>query len=359
MRIAFLGDIALVGRYDLRSNPAALQRLEALRELLQGFDLVAANLESPLTWRTSSWVPKSMHLRSDPRNVEVLQHLGVRCVSLANNHMNDFGRRGIDETIAVLEENQIDWFGVDDRTVTVEHGSDRLGLAGFCCLSTNGTGYQSSAGTGIGLLTRDRLARQLTDDRAAGVFSVLSCHWGREHTHYPNPEHIALAHSLATQGPFILHGHHPHVIQGVEKRNGSLVAYSLGNCLFDDLESINGRWRLRQGPDNRKSIVLGVEIRDRAIVRQMTVGFEEDGVSLSDLQALADEYSSGLSSAVDVGRYESSRQTEMDTASDEKFGRRDLRWLLSRLNYHSIGARLSALPRQRRYRAIKEGFWDA
>jgi len=358
MRIAFLGDIALVGKYDLRSNESACHRLQALRDYLLGFDLVVANLESPFTTKTRSWVPKSMHLRSNPVNVKLLEFLGIGAVSLANNHVNDFGRRGVDETIAALEAHGIQWFGVDGRSVTISGGDARVTLSGFCCLTTNGTGYQTSDPSGIAVLTREALVTRLEADREADSFSVFSCHWGQEHTHLPNPEHIALVRSLAGSGPFVVHGHHPHVIQGVEQFGDSLVAYSLGNCLFDDLRSIAGGWTLRQSPENRKSFVLAVEIIDGAIASSEAVGFEdaEAGIRFCDIENLMTDYNQGLNEARDPERYESLRAQQVSAARGDKFGPRDLRWLLSRLNYHSIGSRLAAAPRRWRYRAVREGF---
>ena len=358
MRIALLGDIALVGKYDLQQNPNAAARLSVMSEFLHGFDLVVANLESPLTTRTSSIVPKSMHIRSDPRNVDLLAYLGVHAVSLANNHINDFGRRGIDDTIAVLERSNIGWYGVDGRALTMERGGDRVSLSGFCCLSANGTGYQTSGVRGVGLLTKDQLIRQMSVDRDMGAFSVLSCHWGREHTHYPNPEHVWLMRSLEDVGPFLVHGHHPHVLQGVERRKDSLVAYSLGNCIFDDLESITRQWRLEQTRDNKRSMVLAVEIHDGWIRGHEAIGFEDadEGLVFRDVSVALERYVQGLDGIAELVEYEALRQAEVSAERTRKFGRKDLRWWLSRLNYYSIGSRLTALPRQRRYNAVRREF---
>ncbi len=358
MRIALLGDIALVGKYDVEKNPAATLLLKELKDFLRGFDLVIANLESPLTARMWSLIPKSMHVRSSPNSVRLLNYLGVHAVSLANNHINDFGRRGIDETIAILEQNNIDWYGVDGRTVTVARRGERVNLSGFCCLSTNGTGYQSSTDRGVGVLTRDRLRQQLSADRDADAFSIFSCHWGSEHTHFPNPEHVALMHGLDGEGSFLIHGHHPHVIQGIEQRNDSLIAYSLGNCLFDDLTSITGQWSLRQTLNNKRSFVLAVEIENHAIVNYETVAFEDcdSGVVIREYEDSVERYSRELGRFTDSARYQAFRQEEMAAERADKFGRKDARWWLSRLNYYSIGSRMTALPRQQRYKAVQREF---
>ena len=70
MRIAFLGDIAFLGQFDKKIHQDAEQRLKYLKEELSGYDYIIANLETPLTSRNSTMICKSMHLKSDPCNVE-------------------------------------------------------------------------------------------------------------------------------------------------------------------------------------------------------------------------------------------------------------------------------------------------
>lgn len=359
MRVALLGDLALVGRYDLWNSPAAAGRLKELGSHLSEFDLVIGNLESPLTTRRNTFIPKSMHLYSHPESARLLSILNVGAVNLANNHIHDFGRAGIDQTITALSEVGVDWFGIDGRSLQVALGGERLALSGFACLSTNGTGYGCHGGRGVNLLTREALERQLNEDRAAGAFSVLSLHWGQEHTHLPNPEHLRLARSLARSERFLVHGHHPHVLQGVEAVGESLISYSLGNCLFDDCDSLDGRKHLRQLPHNRRSIVIEVELVGGRIQNHHYTGFEDTdhGIILSEapVQEVM-EYSESLSLIDDPVAYRRIRQDEISATRAEKFGARDMAWLQSRLNYHSVGARITAVPGQLLYRRLQRGF---
>lgn len=63
---------------------------------------------------------------------------------------------------------------------------------------------------------------------------MVLLHWGMEHYHYPCPQHRSAAVMLAEAGVDLVIGHHPHVVQGVEKIDKSLVAYSLENFMFDE-----------------------------------------------------------------------------------------------------------------------------
>jgi len=65
-------------------------------------------------------------------------------------------------------------------------------------------------------------------------YVILSLHWGTELSEYPSPEQVALAHSLIDAGVDVILGHHPHVLQGIERYNSGLIFYSLGNFIFDN-----------------------------------------------------------------------------------------------------------------------------
>lgn len=83
-----------------------------------------------------------MHLRSDIENGTILKELGINAVSLANNHVYDFGRKGVEETISELDRLNILWYGIDGKTVYTEVCGQKIALSGFCCYSTNGVNYK-------------------------------------------------------------------------------------------------------------------------------------------------------------------------------------------------------------------------
>jgi len=109
--------------YDITKNPNAKIRLNNLSKKLKEYDYVVGNLESPLTNSEHSLVSKSMHLRSATENVELLKHLNINAVSLANNHIFDFGKKGMNETIKTLEDNRIERVEVDKKYLVKEINS--------------------------------------------------------------------------------------------------------------------------------------------------------------------------------------------------------------------------------------------
>ena len=359
MKLAFLGDVALVGKYDLTNNPKARERLRPLADKLKSYDYVIANLETPLTEKKSSWIPKSMHLRSSVRNAELLKFLHINAVSLSNNHIYDFGTKGIQDTIKNLDKVGIEWFGVNSKSLNKKIKNNNICISGFCCYSTNGAGYaHKNKYFGINVLTWKNIADQISKDIKNGALSIFSIHWGREHTNYPNYEHVCLAKKITTLKEVIIHGHHPHIIQGVQKVNNSLVAYSLGNCLFDDCTNINGNFTVKQNEHNKTSFLLEVSIEKDKILDYKTIGFKDEdvGISFHDINSFIHKISTPLENIQDVGQYNLQRNEQINRTLLSKFGRHDFKWLMSRLNYYSLGARVTAIVRKRKYKEEAKQF---
>jgi len=353
MKIAFVGDIALIGKYDITKNPNAKIRLNNLSKKLKEYDYVVGNLESPLTNRDHTLICKSMHLRSAPKNVELLKDLNINAVSLANNHIFDFGKKGMNETIKILEDNGIEWFGVDKKYLLKEIKDEKVSFSGFCCYSTNGAGYRKKKGIrGVNPLTSESIIEQIHSDEKNNAYSIFSFHWGHEHTNFPNPEHVSLVNKLTLIRDMLVVGHHPHVIQGIQKINNSFVAYSLGNCLFDDAVSITGRWMLKQIPENKKSFILEVEIIDGALTNVGYVGFIDDDIEGLKFYDIKDEIkliSEPLEKDLLGKEYEKMRNNQISKSLESKFGKRDWKWLISRLNYYSICARIKGRFMRKKY----------
>lgn len=359
MKIAFLGDIALIGKYNLAENPNGKERLEKLRTKLLEFDYIVANLESPLTSREKTFVCKSMHLKSDPINVDILKYLNINAVSLANNHIYDYGKKGMQETLDTLNKNNIEWFGLNSISLKKEILGEKIALSGFCCLSTNGSGYDySNSGNGINVLRIEEVIKQFDQDKKDNSLSLLSIHWGEEHTNYPNYEHIKLTEFLRTKKDAIITGHHPHIIQGIQKNENSLVAYSLGNCLFDDCLSINKKFAVKQNESNKKSFILEVNIEKEKITSYKCHGFkdEEKGIAFFDISQEMKQISNVVNNIEEPNIYQELRSKQILETRKEKFGDKDINWILNKMNYYSVGAKIMSKIRRRKYLIEKDKF---
>lgn len=352
MKIALLGDIALIGNYDLSINQGAYYRLRSLKKELEKFDFVVANLESPLTSVIETLIPKSMHLRSNPINVDILKYLNIDAVTIANNHINDFGKNGIRETIKILDSNNIQWYGINGKSLRIEMEGVKISFSGYCCLSSNPTGKD------VNILDYEQVTRSLEDDKKDGYRSILSFHWGREHSNYPNSEHISLVRKITSLYDVVIHGHHPHVIQPILKFNRSIVAFSLGNCIFDDMLSHNKKKIVRQNSDNKISYILGIRfVNEQTSFDTQGIIDGNLGIDTFNASEIICGYNDEFMKYVDTDDYSLKRDEKYRVTINEKFGKRNIRWFISNINYHTIFSRLLGFVKARKYAKKKKNFY--
>ena len=335
MKIAFLGDIAIFKNGMLKDEKWNI-RLAKVREKLSQFDMVIANLEVPLTDCSKTRVCKGIHLKSDKEIIEILKYLNITGVCLANNHICDFGIKGMQDTLELLDKAQIGYFGINNKSWMVKVGNNQLAFHGFCCYSSNGAKYISSKQVkGVNPLTKSAIVAALEEDKKNGCLSIISVHWGDEYSSLPNEKQVEFLHVLSEQYTFILHGHHAHVMQGIEYNNHSLLGYNLGNFCFDEcISPINPKLIIKQSPLNRESYILSVEVQNNKIVAWETIGIYYDNfIQIIDNQEKIKVLSSKISHCKEM-LY---KQESLDIISKQKQNNlvsHNFSWLLSNLNYY-------------------------
>ncbi|MBN1641199.1 MAG: CapA family protein [Anaerolineae bacterium] len=224
-----------------------------------GRDLVVANLESPLTGLPQ--VRQGYDLRAPPEAVAALRSAGFSAVSLANNHALDAGADGLRETVwTVRQAGIVPWLeGVPTSTVqaptsTVQAPTSTVQAPTSTVQAPTST-VQAPTSTVqapdvLGLALDDSVvpvdvgaaAAVVASAAAQGKAVVVSIHWGGEYQAEPSARQRALARALAEAGATVIAGHGPHVLQRVEWVGETLVAYSLGNALFDQRYPLDCRW---------------------------------------------------------------------------------------------------------------------
>jgi poly-gamma-glutamate capsule biosynthesis protein CapA/YwtB (metallophosphatase superfamily) len=222
--IALAGDVML-GRGVAQSHAQGGWdcTLAALAPCAVEADIAFANLESPLT--SASLIEDTYDLRAPPDAGLALLRAGFSVVSLANNHIRDAGVQGVQDTRRSLGAIGVHPVGPDEGPwKTIVNGRS---LSWFAFDDT------------LRPLEIENLHVKLKSQRTSADLIVVSIHWGNELEAVPNARQRQLAMELATAGADIIVGHHPHVLQPIEWIWGSgrgrptLVAFSLGNALFD------------------------------------------------------------------------------------------------------------------------------
>lgn len=202
--------------YQMKNDPGYF--FQNVKDIFTADDLTVANMEGTLT-TSNDRQQKTFAFKGDPSYTEILTRGGVEATNLANNHSHDYGDQSYEDTIQYLEAAGITTFGYD-RTAVMDVKGIKVGLIGI---------YELKDGLGRQQQVIDTI--QEVKDQGAQVI-VVSFHWGTEKSNVPDDIQKTLAHLAVDQGADLVVGHHPHVLQGIEKYQGKNIVYSLGNFCF-------------------------------------------------------------------------------------------------------------------------------
>ena len=360
MRIALLGDIALFGNISVKNNPSIGDYFSDVAYFLKKFDYVVGNLESPFSLAKKKKGAKSAYLCSDVEDVKVLKYLGVDAVTLANNHMFDYGKEGFETTKTVLNENGIAFFGTEGKQHKLIKDDNKIAFTGFCCYSTNPQQCVQNGNYGVNEYNLEKTKEILKENHKNGYLNIVAIHAGLEHVNYPSLDHIHAARQLARECTFIYYGHHPHVVQGVEKIDKSIIAYSLGNFCFDDVyASTSKKPILELSENNRSSYVLEIEIENNNILSYHTtpiyIGKDKIHVGKGTTEDMLKKYSAPLNE-LSVIEYEKLRNNEITTYFGKRISQRNLIWYLKRIRLRYIRLYISNKQNLKKYKECVSKF---
>ena len=229
VRITFLGDCTLGGEEKsqnlYRGFVKTVERngyawpFRNLTALTAQDDLTVANLEGVISDRELNKVSKEFNFRGSTAYTEILKEGSVECVTLANNHSHDYDRAGYEDTVRALEDAGVAYFGTD--SIAVWRNDDGL-MIGFLGVSGSLSGSRARS--------YEEQAQVLKSMGCAAVITVM--HTGTEYETEPDGYQRQVVNRALSCGTDLIIGHHPHVVQGYEVRDGVPVVYSLGNCVF-------------------------------------------------------------------------------------------------------------------------------
>jgi len=237
MRMIACGDIALCkGIESMILSREQGELAKDFRSIFHEADIFLANVECPLTDSESPAWDYFPTLKGKRDVGRILGDLGVTIASLANNHIADYGLRGLEDTISVLEEQGIAWVGAGwapeeaSEPLIIDKGDCKIGILALAQPEISAA-KRGKWGAGVleydaAIKTMERLAREVD-------VAIAYLHFGVEFFEYPTPHQVRFSRSLIDHGALLVLGHHPHVPQGYEHYKNGFIAYSLGNFIFD------------------------------------------------------------------------------------------------------------------------------
>ena len=233
-----LGEPLLINKRTLRQDTTAL--LKHIEPYFSAADIVGVNLETQIIdGPLPVSLPKSVTFYSPTALLDALKSSGVSYVALGNNHMYDYGKQGLVQTLQALQKSGLgsSGAGLNEQGARLPHrlkvGTNQYSLFSYVGWAGGFEPNQVASGNkgGAALGTLDILQADLA---AAGSDAiVLQYHGGLEYASHPSMIEKTRLRGAVDAGADLVLAHHPHVLQGFELYQNKLIAYSMGNFLFD------------------------------------------------------------------------------------------------------------------------------
>ncbi len=200
------------------------------------------NLECSITDEPCG-VPGKVNLKASNSFIKATFGAGPLAVCVANNHIFDYGKNGFVDTIGVLDEQGVPYFGAGhlsdnySNPFLVEINSVTVAVLAYVCKSTS-PAVAGNSGHGLAIIDIDLIAADIDKANAIGAERIVVVfHWGAEHVHKAKYDDIVIARRTVDLGADLVVGHHAHCIQNHEIYKGVHIFYGLGNCLFPDFSA--------------------------------------------------------------------------------------------------------------------------
>lgn len=295
-----VGDIMLAGKWKpiLRSKGYD-HPFTAVRPELASGDINLANLESPIATGGSEFTSKQFRFRAEPAVAKAIRQAGFNLVTLANNHSMDFGGEALAETLRHLDSVGIAWVGAganlgEVRTMVLYTiKGKKIAFLGYSLTQPiEFFASQTRPGTAPGyekLVTAD-----VANARRQADYVVVSFHWGKEASDTVQAYQRNAAHNAINAGADVVIGHHPHVLQGIERYKQGIIFYSLGNFAFASKSTtadVSALIRLRLDDKQRTAEILPLDVLHRRVGFQprLLSGARADSV-IEKLRALSSPF---------------------------------------------------------------------
>jgi poly-gamma-glutamate capsule biosynthesis protein CapA/YwtB (metallophosphatase superfamily) len=265
-----VGDLMLARDIiTLMDENGSVYPFSAVKELLEDADITIANMEGTFTERGAQ-ASKFYTFRTPPLHARGLAEAGIDVVSLGNNHAMDFGAQGLQDTLDALEAAGVlhGGAGANHQAARAPVFMEKNGLR-LAFLSYNAVSEATFAGPnsyGVANAETAAITQDVAGAKASTDLVIVSLHAGTEYVDTPTAQQSILARAAIDAGAVLVLGHHAHVLQGIQEYNGGLIAYGLGNFVFDldsgDLATL--------GPRPFQTMVLRLELSHEGVEKVVT-----------------------------------------------------------------------------------------
>ncbi len=268
------GDVMIGGRWEkVLSKDDYFHAFERISPELKKGDITLVNLEAPLTRRGKEYTDKKYRFRVNPKAAGALKKSGITAVTLANNHIMDFGEEGLADTIRLLDEQGIEHVGAGvnlaaaRKPLIKDIRGTKVGILGYSLVMPVEF-WAGEKRPGTAPLREKLLLEDIAKLKKQVSILIVTVHWGEEGKTRLRPYQPRFARMMIDAGADAVIGHHPHILQGAEKYKRGIIFYSLGNFAFAHKSRIALRTmmvRLRFDGERRTAELVPININHRDV----------------------------------------------------------------------------------------------
>lgn len=246
--IGYAGDVSLADNWTIMPHYNSKGKgvfdilSKEMVDYINNLDWMIINSEFAFSNRGEPIPNKLYTFRAKTDNVGVYEEMGIDMVTLANNHVYDYGKDAFFDTLNTLKSNNIPYIGagIDDKEAQDAY---YLVINGYKISFLNATRAEkyiltpeaTSSSEGVfRCYDPNRLVERIKEEKEKSDYVVAIVHWGKENTHELENVQKETGRLYIDSGADMVIGHHAHMLQGVEFYKGKLIAYNLGNFIFND-----------------------------------------------------------------------------------------------------------------------------
>jgi poly-gamma-glutamate synthesis protein (capsule biosynthesis protein) len=232
IKLLFVGDIFI-------KNPKPKRLIsEELLELIKKHDISSCNFEGPVIVKGATSIPKvGSYLSQHNDSPDIVISSGFNLINLANNHIYDYGDKGLKATLKSLNDVKYLGAGVNFeeayRELVINLKGKKIAFVSYCESDFGALVEENSKRGGYAWINHPSVNHKIAELKKKTDYVIVQVHAGVENIDIPLPEWRRRYQELIEYGADLVIGHHPHVIQGYEKYNGKYIFYSLGNFYFE------------------------------------------------------------------------------------------------------------------------------
>ena len=260
VRLSFAGDVIFEKAIDRLIKDKGLSYLfDEVRPVFEASDIAMVNLETPVSNSGVKETDKQYTFRAAPDSLNGLKNAsGINIVSLANNHVLDYGRDALTDTFHFLEREGVKKAGAGENLeeasmpLYIDVKGHKIAIIAASRIIPYVRWYATADESGVAATYNTKIIKVvIAKARKNADMVVVYVHWGKEKSEVPDKVQTELARTYIDNGADLVVGAHPHVLQGIEIYKGKLIAYSLGNFLFTDRK--------------RDSMILSITVENKKI----------------------------------------------------------------------------------------------